>query len=127
MLVHWEQTSAGYGHPFETLDLFHTKGSGVYVIWYDAQTPASVCVGHGAIASRLADRRTDRGILMYQRLGLLYVTWAQVPPPQQQGVARYLTEKLQPPFGDLLLLVPPIEVPLPDFSRPVHARERVLT
>ena len=117
--VHWAKSPAGHWYPFETLDLFHAKGSGVYVIWYEATKPASVCVGHGIIASRLADRRSDRGILMYRQLGTLYVTWAELPHCFQQGAARYLTEKLQPPFGDMLLLIPSIEIELPNFSRRV--------
>jgi len=115
--VHWAKSAAGHWYAFETLDLFHAKGSGVYVIWYDAARPASVCVGHGVIASRLTDRRSDRGVLMYRRLGRLYVTWAELPQCFQHGAARYLTEKLQPPFGDMLLLIPPIPIELPDFSR----------
>jgi hypothetical protein len=115
--VHWAKTDAGCWYPFETFNLFHVKGSGVYVIWYDAAKPASVCVGHGLIASRIADRRSDRGVLMYRDLGLLYVTWAELPHGIQQGAARYLTEKLQPPFGDTLFLVPPIEIDPPDFAR----------
>ncbi len=120
--VHWVKSHTGQWYSFETFDLFHAKGSGVYAIWYDGRLPAIVCVGHGNLASRLADRRTDRGIQMYRKLGMLNVTWAEVPFRLQQGVARYLTEMLQPPFGDMLLLVPPIAVELPGFPRkPEHA------
>jgi hypothetical protein len=115
--VHWVKSHTGQWYPFETFDLFHARGGGVYVIWYDARCPAVVCVGHGNLAARLADRRTDRGIQMYRRLGMLNATWAEAPLRLQQGVARYLTEKLQPPFGDMLLLVPPIMVDLPSFTR----------
>ncbi len=118
--VHWAKTNAGHWYPFETFDLFHAKGSGVYVIWYYAHSPAVVCVGHGNIAARITDRRTDRAILQYRQVGVLYATWAEVAEGQQQGVARYLTEKLQPAFGDALLLVPPIAVGLPEFTRRVE-------
>lgn len=115
--VHWAENSIEHWYLFETFDLFHAKGCGVYVIWYDALPPAMVCVGHGHLATRLADRRTDRAILIYRELGILYATWAEVPERQQQGVARYLSEKLQPAFGDAMLLVPPIAVNLPSFTR----------
>ncbi|MGQ0742724.1 MAG: hypothetical protein ACT4OG_10650 [Alphaproteobacteria bacterium] len=113
----WAQPNAGSWYAFETLDLFHARGSGVYVIWYDAKPPAAVCVGHGPLAARLADRRKDRGVLMYRQFGLLLATWAEIPHQYQQGVARFLTEKLRPPFGDTLLLVPPVAVELPSFTR----------
>lgn len=115
--VHWAKTDAGNWYSFETCNLFYARGSGVYVIWYDAAKPESVCVGHGVIATRIAERRTDRGVLMYRELGPLYVTWAELPHGMQQGAARYLTEKLQPPFGDTLMLIPPIEIDLPEFTQ----------
>lgn len=71
---------------------------GVYIIWHSGQQPATVYVGQGNIADRLAQHRQDDAILKFSHLGL-FVTWAQVDNRVQGGVERFLANGLKPKVG----------------------------
>ena len=74
--------------------------SGVYVIWHGGANPNTVYVGRGQIADRIRFHRTSDDILNFSHLGL-FVTWAQVLPPLQEGVERYLADHLRPKVGKI--------------------------
>lgn len=72
--------------------------AGVYVIWHSGNDPATVYVGQGNIAARLEAHRRDDEILKFSHFGL-FVTWAQVAHRSQDGVERFLAERLKPKVG----------------------------
>lgn len=86
--------------------------SGVYIIWHGGQQPATVYVGKGEIAERLADHRQNATILQYSHFGL-FVSWARVDPWSQSGVERFLAERLNPKVGQRYPTVTAIPVNLP--------------
>jgi hypothetical protein len=97
---------------FEMLNLSRVSADGVYIIWYGGPKPGTVRVGQGDISSRLKIHRADAKILVYRSLSL-FVTWAEVPFSQQNGVERYLADQLRPIVVDQYPDVTPISVNLP--------------
>ena len=85
---------------------------GVYIIWHSGQQPATVYVGKGIIAERLAQHRQDDAILKFSHLGL-FVTWAQVDSRSQGGVERFLADRLKPKVGQHHSSDSPITVNFP--------------
>lgn len=112
MKLIWTKGRANEWFSFETLNLLRISADGVYIIWYGGPKPGTVRVGKGDISSRLKAHRADRKILVYKGLGL-YVTWAEVPFSQQDGVERYLADQLSPLVGNRLPNATPIPVNLP--------------
>jgi len=115
MNLYWNKCEGDEWCPFLTVNLDHAffqSLEGVYVIWHGGQTPSTVYVGKGAIASRLRDHRQKQEILQYSPLGL-FVTWARVDPSSQDGVERFLADRLQPKVGTRSPEARPIDVNLP--------------
>lgn len=97
----WNKCEGNAWCPFLTVNLQHTHFAtmaGVYIIWHGGQNPATVYVGQGNIAERIAAHRTEQNILKYSPLGL-FVTWASVAPGQRDGIERFLADHLKPKEG----------------------------
>ena len=89
---------------------------GVYVIWFQGadSRPATVYVGQGEIADRLADHRIDQAILAYGAQHSLNVTWCNImDEATRKGVEAFLAEVLKPLLGTHHPNVRPIAVNLP--------------
>ncbi len=112
LTVQWIKSQAGTWLELETFDLKTASGSGVYVIWHEAQPGRVVKVGQGDIRDRLTAHRNDNAILYYRSRGTLRVTWAIVPATQLGGVERYLADSYSPLIGDRFPDVAPIAVNL---------------
>ena len=115
MNVNWTKCQDNKWCPLLTLNLDNphfTHLSGVYVIWHGGPNPSTVYVGKGHIAERIRSHRDCDDILKFSYLGL-FVTWAQVPPAQQDGVERYLADYLKPKVGDIHPHATPIPVNFP--------------
>lgn len=115
MNLHWNKCTGDKWCPFFTVNLDHAhfKGKeGVYIIWHGGQSPWTVYVGQGQIADRLRAHRQNKAILPFSNLGL-FVTWAQVDRNFQNGVERFLAERLQPKVTERVPAVPPIQANLP--------------
>lgn len=112
--IDWEKDDWENWHTFEAENVDTVFGSGVCVVWYEAEPPVTVCVGHGELPQILHEFLENRAVTMYRRLGTMHFTWAELPERLQRGAARYLTEQLQPVFGDTAVLVPGIPVNLPE-------------
>lgn len=85
---------------------------GVYIIWHGGVTPAYVRVGQGVIRDRIAAHRVDAEILAFGA-DELFVTWAEVPAEQRDGVEQYLIDRLQPKAGIRGPGVAPLPINLP--------------
>ena len=83
---------------------------GVYIIWSPQQV---VRVGQGTIAERLSFQRQNTDVLAYAQQGL-FVTWAEVPQSQLDGVELYLSQVFYPETGDRWPNTIPITVNLPE-------------
>lgn len=110
--VHWVKSMKNTWLDFETFNLSHDLGRGVYIIWYSGNPGHVVYVGQGDIAERLRSHRERREILQYRSYGKLKVTWASVPFYQRDGVERYLAERYKPLAGDRYPDCEPIAVNL---------------
>ena len=98
----------------EDLDLSNIKDEiGVYIIWHGGEPTRVVRVGQGDIAKRLGEHRIDPAILIYAKVGKLYVTWATVPANQLDGVETYLADNWNPLVGARFPDVRPIAVGSP--------------
>ena len=102
---------------------------GVYVIWYEDNEDIEgilskelidnfgvkkcVYVGQGVIRDRLGYHRRNDEVQIYEIFGTLHVTWASVPAAYQDGVEKYLADKLDPSVGERRPDVLPIAVNLP--------------
>ena len=99
---------------FETFpNLADIKTNGVYIIWHGGQTPRVVYVGQGIICDRLTSHRSDQRIIKYKASGTLFVTWAAALTTEQDGIERYLADRLSPLVGDRHPDAKPIPVNLP--------------
>ncbi len=85
---------------------------GVYIIWHEGESPATVRVGQGVIKERLQDHREDDKVQAYDHFGL-FVTWASVAEQHRDGIEAYLAQELKPKVGERFPDVTPIEVNLP--------------
>lgn len=85
---------------------------GVYVIWHGGDKPRTIRVGQGDIRNRIDYQRTNPDVTAYSKHGL-FVTWAQVPENEHDGVERYLSDLLKPLTGDRWPDVDPIPVNSP--------------
>ena len=88
---------------------------GVYVIWHENTLDDEHCVyvGQGVIRDRLGYHRRNDEVQIYEIFGTLHVTWASVPAAYQDGVEKYLADKLDPSVRERRPDVPPIAVNLP--------------
>lgn len=96
--VEWVRYQGNLWHNFLNLnlrDLYYEHTEGVYIIWHGGHEPTVVTVGQGVIGDRLVAHRLDPHILHYHRHGL-FVTWAQLPADQRNGVVKYLVQVLTP-------------------------------
>jgi len=101
MQVHWGKCDGDAWCKFLTVNLDHPlfQGlTGVYIIWHGGQQPATVYVGQGAIADRVAEHRNNKEILEFSTLGL-FVTWASIDSVSRNGVERFLADRLAPKVG----------------------------
>ena len=100
-----------YFESFTNLENISTNG--VYIIWHGGQNPRVVYVGKGDIRSRLTAHRNDRTITIYNQSGPLFITWAAVSAAEQNGVERFLADRLNPLVGERHPAVVPIPVNMP--------------
>ena len=108
-------TCGGDNHwcALDRVALDNLKVVGVYLIWHEGIPSRVIKVGRGNIGERLAELKGDPEILGYRRKGALRVTWAAAPPPQLEGIVRFLMEKWRPPVLTLYAEAEPIEVNSP--------------
>jgi hypothetical protein len=99
MNVYWVKTTTKEWCNLETINLENVDTFGVYIIWHGGQNARVVRVGQGNVKDRLTAHRKDREVLGYKQHGL-FVTWAEVPSHQVDGVERHLAEKWNPLVGD---------------------------
>ena len=101
--------------PLMTVNLTHQHFQGlggVYIIWHGGQNPATVYVGQGDIAERIAAHRQEPDILRFLSLGL-FVTWARVAAPNRNGIERFLANTLSPKVAFRFPQAVPTAVNLP--------------
>jgi hypothetical protein len=114
----WAQC-AGTWCQLDELDLAKIKTTGVYIIWKrngHVLRPATVVrVGHGDIATRLAEERANPAVSSHG--AALHVTWAEVAAPFCDGVEVYLTRLLKP----LMVPQPPVAATPVAVNLPVSA------
>lgn len=87
--------------------------TGVYMIWHIGKTPHVVRIGQGNIKERLHEDRLNEDIHHYSLEGNLFVTWAEAPSEQLDGIERYLADIWQPQLGFGFPDVEPIKVNSP--------------
>ncbi|MCG2760167.1 MAG: hypothetical protein L6407_03000 [Candidatus Delongbacteria bacterium] len=115
MNLNWIKCDGSQWCNFFTLNLNHEHFNGlqgVYIIWHGGQKPLTVYVGKGEIKNRILLHRQNPNILKYSHLGL-FVTWAFVDSPYQEGVERYLANNLNPLECERSPEVVPIQVNFP--------------
>ena len=115
MQLQWNKCTKNVWCPLLRLNLSHqhfTNLSGVYVIWHSGSNPATVYVGSGNVAERLAAHRANPEITQHSSDGL-FVTWARVSAKDQPAVERYLADTLKPLEGSKYPDVAPMPVNLP--------------
>lgn len=115
MPLKWNRCQGDAWCQFRKVDLNHshfTNMNGVYIIWHGGTAPATVYVGKGRIAQRIGEHRNDNRFSAFDSLGL-FVTWAQVPAGNQDGVERYLHSVLNPRLSSVNTSAYPIQVNLP--------------
>jgi len=113
--LYWNKCKGDVWCKLNTVNLDHrhfNNMNGVYIIWHGGQDAATVRVGQGFIRDRIADHRDDQQVQQYTNL-TLYVTWAAVENQYQDGVERYLADRLDPKVGVRHPNVQPISVNLP--------------
>jgi len=111
--LNWIKSTTGTWLPLNFNLASVTTTKGVYVIWHGGQTPWTVRVGQGDIASRLGSHGGDAVITAHASKGGLWVTWAAVQAASLDGVERYLADQLRPLVGDRHPAVLPVPVNLP--------------
>ena len=95
MHLNWIKCEGDRWCSFQTVNLTHSHFiglGGVYIIWHGGQNPRTIYVGQGQVADRLKAHRSDPSILKYSSLGL-FVTWAKVDSPSQNGVELLLAAR----------------------------------
>lgn len=101
MTLDWTKCQGNQWCNLFTVDLSHSHFQGlegVYIIWHGGPSPATVYVGQGVIAERLASHRDELSRSRYASLGL-FVTWTRVNQTSRDAVEGYLAQKLQPLEG----------------------------
>ena len=109
----WVKSRAETWLEFETFELSSVASSGVYMIWHAGNPSRVVYVGQGDVKARLGVHRANSEICGYRQFGALYVTWAEVPANQRDGVERYLADQWKPLVGDAHPVAFPIAVNSP--------------
>lgn len=115
MNLSWNKCQNDVWCDLSTVNLQHAhfqNMKGVYIIWHGGKSPATVRVGQGNIAERLAAHRQDKQVQAYA-VHTLYVTWASVPAASHDGVEAFLADRLNPLVGERFPEVVPITVNLP--------------
>ena len=116
----WFRNNNNNFHQLSTVDLSHSHFSGlegVYIIWYKPKLDIiqTVYVGKGEIRERLRSHQNDAQIRLYgpSSGNTLYVSWANVPSDLQDGIEKYLHEKLRPLLGQRSPDATPVPVNMP--------------
>ena len=117
MNVDWVKRKAGSWCQLKELDLdqeYFDDMEGVYIIWYEFDVPGNQAeyVGQGIIRDRLKDHCGSDWFPNYSDV-ILFVTWADVPEANRDGVERYLAEYYEPTIGQRYPCAKPIEVNIP--------------
>lgn len=100
--------------PFETADVTRAPASGVYAILLISATGTqTIKVGFGEIGKLVLVDREDKEILDFRQSGKLQVTWGATSPEMMLGIARHLSDQLNPVLKAGGLYAPPIEVNMP--------------
>jgi hypothetical protein len=101
--------------PFETADLLSAPPIGVYVLFVvSSHGWQTVKVGFGDVTTEIAADRMNQELLDFRQTGKLQVTWAQTTREQMTGIARHLSDLLQPKIIMAGLSPhPPIETNVP--------------
>ena len=113
LTINWIKNTLNGWLPLEMVELAAVTDFGVYVIWHGGNPSRVVRVGQGDIADRVGAHKKDQQVLAYKQFGTLYVTWANVPVFQRDGVERYLAYTWKPLIGDRFPNVTPIAVNSP--------------
>ena len=108
MEVCWRKGRDGAWCAFETAVLPDPPASGVVLIW--ARSGEALYVGRGGIAKNI---RWARQFEPIAGCGDLLVSWATLPEDSQNGVWRYLVERLRPVHREAATADQPIPVNLP--------------
>jgi hypothetical protein len=95
----WRPHDVPYPRLLE-VDAESLKGrQGVYAVWHLGVRPQWLRVGAADdLGAALGGLAHAAWIVRHQDNAGVYVAWADVPPEQQGGVVRFLTETLKPAF-----------------------------
>ena len=99
----------------EEVDLDLLNDHGVFIVWRnggETHAPSVLYVGHGALRHEIARCRRDP---LFDGAHRLRVTWAKVADMRQlKGVAAYLSHRLRPIWGEVVVYAPqePVNLPL---------------
>ena len=100
---------------FADVDLTAINTRGVYIIGsVRTQSVYTVYVGQGFVADRIADHRSNSGIVKHGGEGPLVVTWAEVSPNERDGVEASIVATLDPIVDSQHPNARPIRVNLPN-------------
>jgi hypothetical protein len=80
----------------ETAKLDSVRTDGVYVVYQTGNPPRTISVGKGDVAKRLSQIKADKRFEKAGNSAKLLVTYAAVPPTDQEGVEKYLARLLAP-------------------------------
>lgn len=114
--VEWQKCRRGGWCCLSELDLAHSHFedmSGVYVIWYEDESPLCLRVGRGFIRNCLIQELHDEDILVHRQKQELFVTWARVGSMFREGVTKYIGEALNQKLSSTVSNAEPIEVNFP--------------
>ncbi|MFA5793829.1 MAG: hypothetical protein WC980_01980 [Candidatus Brocadiia bacterium] len=115
--VEWHKTAGTKWHRLFDLDLGNGQVSdrpGVYLIWHGSAPWVNILkVGHGALRPALASCLHDAKLLDGRPANQVYVTWAETPPDNCAGAAKYLAETLGLALDTEPLDARPVQVNLP--------------
>jgi hypothetical protein len=104
----WRRGRDGAWCAFESAVLPDPPASGIVLVW--AEGGEAVYVGKGGIAKNLRWARQFEPIANRENL---LVTWATLPEDRENGVWRYLVERLRPVHRERPTADRPIPVNLP--------------
>lgn len=108
----WYKSKAGSWLDLMALDLSLVRSQGVYIIWNGASPSRVVRVGQGDVSARLSAHRSDPDVLRHGSGGL-FVTWADVPAYERNGIERFLADVWRPLVGVAFPNAAPVPVNSP--------------
>ena len=96
----WVQSSAGRWNRFVHLDP-EAEGlsgkSGIFVIWHGGVKPQWLYVGKARdLAVSIHTMAENEELMYYEVRGRLWITWSLIKPEFQEGVLRFLHDRLNP-------------------------------